>query len=145
MSRRASRSRPERWSSRSKRAPSVQTNNALLVFPAGPIVEETGDLMHSAYLDELRRFDLASLHRVAATGVEGASRWWIDRTRHVALDQRGQTPRPGIGHRNRSQQRLRIRMTRVGKQLGLFCDLDDASEIHHRNAMTDMCDHREIV
>src|SRR3954452_3209623 len=101
--------------------------------------------MHSAYLDEVRRFNLASLHRITAAGAKGASRWWIDRRRHVALDQGRQPLRRGVCQRNRSQQRLRVRMTRVGEQLGLFCDLDDASEIHHRNAMTDMRDDRQIV
>ena len=69
--------------------------------------------MHSAYLDELRRFNLASLHRITAAGVKGASRWWIDRRRHVALNQGRQPFRLGIGQRNRGQQRLRIRMARV--------------------------------
>ena len=36
-------------------------------------------------------------------------------------------------------------MPRIGKQLGLVGDLDDPSEIHHRDAMTDVSDHREIM
>ena len=31
------------------------------------------------------------------------------------------------------------------EQLGLVGDLDDAAEIHHRDAMADMLDHGEIV
>src|SRR3954471_10528078 len=142
MSQRASRSRPERSFLKSKPARSIQANDAVLGWPSGSFVKEAGDLMHSAYLHELRRFNPASLHRITAAGVKGASRWWIDRRRHVALDQGRQAFGRGVCQRNRSQQRLRIWMTRVCEQLGLFGDLDDASEIHHRNAMTDMRDYR---
>src|SRR5436189_6343685 len=110
MSRKASKSRPERSSSKSKRARSIQANDAVLGWPSGSFVKEAGDLMHSAYLDELRRFNLASLHRITAAGVKGASRWWIDRRRHVALDQGGQAFRRGVRQRHRSQQRLRKRI-----------------------------------
>src|SRR5215217_2984371 len=36
-------------------------------------------------------------------------------------------------------------MARVGEQLSLVCKLDDASEIHYRDAMTDMGHHRKIM
>src|SRR3954447_20130503 len=120
MSRKASKSRPERSCSKSKRARSIQANDAVLGRPSGSFVKKTGDLMHSAYLDELRRFNLASLHRITAAGVKGATRWWSVRRRHVALDQGRQAFGRGVCQRNRSQQRLRIWMTRVCEQLGLF-------------------------
>src|SRR5437773_2132987 len=36
-------------------------------------------------------------------------------------------------------------MARVGEQLSLLCKFDDASEIHYRDAVTDVGHHREIM
>ena len=85
----------------------------------------------------------APSHRAA--GVEGAARWRIDRARHVAFDQRLQASCVWDRDRHRGQQRLRIGMPRVGEKLALLGDLDDPAEIHHRDAVADMRDDREIV
>src|SRR5215212_2303893 len=118
-SQRASRSRPERLWSRSNRArsrsnpipnvipeiaadPLASPGNEQLGRPPGTSVEEAGNLMLPPDVDELRRFDLAALHRVMAAGVEGASGRRIDGTRHVAVDHGPQSLLLGIGYRNGS-------------------------------------------
>ena len=50
-----------------------------------------------------------------------------------------------VRHRHREQQRLGVRMQRRGEQRLLVGVFDDAAEIHHRDAVADVLDHREIV
>ena len=50
-----------------------------------------------------------------------------------------------IGHRHRQQQRLGVGMQRLREQRALVGVFDDAAEIHHRDAVADVLDHREIV
>ena len=50
-----------------------------------------------------------------------------------------------VGDRHRRQQRLRVGVQRVGEEFGLVGDLDDAPEIHHRDAVADVLDDREVV
>jgi hypothetical protein len=51
----------------------------------------------------------------------------------------------GIGDRHRLEQRLRVRIQRAAEQRGLVGQLDDAAEVHHRDAVADVLDHREVV
>ena len=51
----------------------------------------------------------------------------------------------GIGHRYRRQQRFGVRMLRMGEQRAARRELDDAAEIHHRDAVADVLDDREVV
>src|SRR3954447_20617089 len=85
-SRKANRSRPGRSWSRLKRARNPLEPDQSLQLPAGALIEEAGDLMLAADLDQRRRFHLAALHRVGATGVKGATGRRVDRTGHVAID-----------------------------------------------------------
>ena len=53
--------------------------------------------------------------------------------------------RGGIGNRHRRQERFGVRMQRACKQRALRRDLHDSAEIHHRDAVADVLDHRQIV
>ena len=79
--------------------------------------------------------------------METAARRRTHRRRHLAGDDLLRTARLDlrVGDRDRRQQRLRIGVQRLGVELGARRDLDDAAEIHHRDAMTDMAHNREIV
>ena len=75
---------------------------------------------HRATVDRrggLRVDGLADVHGVRAPGVVAASRRRIDRTRRITLERRcacGHARVCGSGHRNRRDQRFRVRVTRIG-------------------------------
>src|SRR5437870_8902379 len=75
----------------------------------------------------------AALDRVGTARVEVATRRRIDRARYAFLpfDRR-------VGNRNRQEERLGIGMQRLREQRLLVGIFDDAAEIHHRDAVTDM-------
>src|SRR5262249_60626844 len=73
-----------------------------------------------------RRIDRAG--HLAAYGLEGA----------LGLDGR-------VRHRHRAEQRLCVGMERMIEQLVAFGELDDAAEIHDRDALTKMPYDRQIV
>ncbi len=51
----------------------------------------------------------------------------------------------GIRNRDRRQKRLRIRHRRLAIQILSFRQLDDLSQIHHRDAIRHVLHHREIM
>ena len=51
----------------------------------------------------------------------------------------------GLGHGDRRQQRLRVRMARLREQRALVGELDDPAEVHHGDPRRDELDDREIV
>src|SRR5215470_1883144 len=50
-----------------------------------------------------------------------------------------------VRHRYRRHQPLRVGMLRILHDRSARSDLDDLAEIHHRDAMTDALDHRDVV
>ena len=58
--------------------------------------------------------------RNRTTRVEDAAAWRIQRRGDVALQQDALLVRRRIGHRNRGEQRLRVRVQRRGVEAGLF-------------------------
>jgi hypothetical protein len=50
-----------------------------------------------------------------------------------------------VGHRDRGQQRARVRVARHGIEDVRWTDLHDFAEIHHRDAVADVLDHRQVV
>ena len=113
--------------------------------PSSSFIEETRDLMLRADSRQRRRFEFAAVHHIPTAGVEGASRWRIDRARHIPIDHRLEAFHLGVRYRHRGQQCLRIGMAGAFEQFGLRCDLDNAPEIHHRDAVADMGDDGEIM
>src|SRR5215469_2296191 len=91
-------------------------------------------------------FVAAARHRVRAARVKVAPRRRIDRARHVALQD---YPLAGSGavfwDRYGRQQRLGVGVQRRLEQAGLVSHLDDAAEIHYRDAIADVLDDREVV
>ena len=83
--------------------------------------------------------------RNRAARVKVAAGWWIDRARHVALQHDTFAFDRGIGDRHSGEQRLGVWVQRVGVQIAARGDLDDASKIHHSNAVADVFHHRQIV
>ena len=84
--------------------------------------------------------------RVRAARAEAAARRRRGRVRHVALQHAcARRLSRRVGHRNRREQRLRVRVARRGEQRALVGALDDAAEVHHRDARRDVLDDREIV
>src|SRR5579864_352408 len=80
-----------------------------------------------------------------AAGVEATSARWMDRARHVALENDWAARGAGLGQRDRGEQRLGIGMSGRGEDLPLRRHLDDLAKIHDRHAMGHVLDDREIV
>ena len=91
------------------------------------------------------RLDFAAGDRVRAAGVEVAARGRIDGARHVALQHAFLPLNRRVGHRHGREQRLGVGVLRVLEDRPCVGVLDDAAEIHHRDAVADVLDHREIV
>ena len=106
-----------------------------------------GDVMTGRHLPQLRRFGPTAVEHVRTARVEAAAGRRLDRARHVARkdDARAPDRRVGVGHRHGRQQRFGVGMLRIGKQRAARRELDDAAEIHHRDAMADVLDDREVV
>ena len=97
------------------------------------------------HLAQRRRLDAAALLGVRAARMEVAAGRRVDRRRHVALDHLEPPPLARIGHRHRRQQHARVGMARLQVDLVGVAEFDDATEIHHRDAVGDVLHHREIV
>src|ERR1700749_1846743 len=80
-----------------------------------------------------------------ATRSEAAARWRRNRRRRLADRHAFGRAALGIGHRDRLDQERRIGMRRSGKELLGRAYLAEATEIHHRDAVADGFDHRQIV
>ena len=107
---------------------------------------QAGDMVAGCDLDQGRRRHLAVGHRIGAAGMEMAAGRRLGRARHVALhDPLAHAAPLGIGRGGGRQQRLGVGMQGLGEQGALGRELDDATEIHHRDAMADMAHHGEVV
>ena len=101
--------------------------------------------MSRAIGDEFRHFDAAALDHKGTAGMEAAARGRIERARHLALQDHAGALGLRLGHGDRRQQRAAIGMTGRGEQRLGVRGLDDGAEIHHRDAVGDVLDHREVV
>jgi hypothetical protein len=80
------------------------------------------------------------------SGYGSGIRWRCHRARHVAREHDPLAALGiGIGDRHRSEQRLGVRMQRAAEQRGPVGQLDDAAEVHHRDAVADVLNHREVM
>ncbi len=93
----------------------------------------------------LRRLLAADRLRVVAARVEVAAGRRVGRVGDVALqhDAVGAQPRIGLGHRR--QQRLGVRVPGRREQLLGGRHLHDPADVHHRDAVADVLDHRQVV
>ena len=105
----------------------------------------TGDLVAGAHLAQRRDLALAPCLGVGAARMESAARRRVDRARDIALQQMLFALDPRIGDRDCSQQGLGVRMQRPREQGLLVSIFDDLTEVHDRNAVTDVLDHGKIV
>src|SRR5258708_39495401 len=71
--------------------------------------------------------------------------WWRNRARHLAPQPKALLLYFWIRDRDRRQQRFGIGVLGRRIKLARGRGLDDAAEIHHRNALADMLDHRQVM
>src|ERR1700722_9225898 len=77
--------------------------------------------------------------------VKAASAGWIDRARHVALEDHRVAGGACLRHRYGREQRLGVGMPRRGEDLLPGRQLDDLAEIHHGDTVRHVLDDREIM
>src|SRR5260370_2274707 len=87
----------------------------------------------------------AAIEYVWTAGVEAASAGWMDRARHVALEDNRVADGSGLRHRHGREQSLGVGMPRRGEDLLPSRYLDDLAEIHDRDTVRHVLDDREIV
>src|SRR6185437_4788303 len=131
-------SSPRRTSQATRRSVSVGLIRAL--------PEMAGGAMTGGHRVERRHFDGATLRSKWAARMEMATRRRIEGARDLALGL-GARRNGGAMERvgDRRDQGARVGMARVLEDLLPAALLDDAAEIHHRDAVADMLDHAEVV
>ena len=92
-----------------------------------------------------RPLDPAAVDRVGAARVKVASGRRRQRTWNITLQQLPLPPRMRLRDGNRGEQGAGIGMAWIGEQLIRRRSFDDAAEIHDRDPVRDMFDHRKIV
>ena len=81
-----------------------------------------------------------------APRVEHAPRRLVDRARQVTGQHDALAGfELGIDHRNRRDQRFRVRVPGRGIHVGRRPHLDQLTQIHHADAVGDVVHHREVV
>src|SRR5690242_16696335 len=94
---------------------------------------------------KLRLLAAAALERKRAAGMKTASLGRIDRAWHVAFEDHGSADSVWVGGRHRREQSLGVGMPRACEDLTLRRHLDNLAQIHHRNAVSDVLDDRQIM
>src|ERR1700739_1369142 len=87
----------------------------------------------------------AAIEHERAPGMEAASAGWIDRARHVALQDHRGGHSPGLRYRHSGKQSLGVGMLRRGEDLLPGRHLDDLAEIHDRDTVGHVLDNGQIV
>ena len=90
---------------------------------------------------------MAELLRYGAAIGEAAAFGQVYRVRWIAWDQNAFLAGPfhPVDGGNRREQRLRIGMARRCEQTHAVCMLNDPAHIHHRDAVTHVLHHAEIM
>ena len=81
----------------------------------------------------------ATLPRVRAASPEMAARWRVARTRHVALEDDAPATRGRVGHGDRRQQRLRVRMLRRARTIAACRRIRRCARDTSRRRASAMC------
>src|SRR5690606_12008434 len=109
-------------------------------------IEVTGNAMAGRGLDDRRAFRGADLHRVRAARAEAAARGRVEWTRNLALERRGledgvvvRQPRDG------GEERLRVRVERLGVQALGRSHLDHLAEVHDQHLVAHVLHDVEVV
>ena len=92
-----------------------------------------------------RRLVLASFHTVRAAGMELAPGRGIGGGRDRPLQHDPVHLRRRIGHRDRREQRLGVRMQRVLEDVLGRAVFDETAEVHNAHRVRDMLDDRQVV
>src|SRR6266700_3297509 len=95
--------------------------------------------------DEFRPFGLTARDSDRASGMEWASRWRMQRARHLSAQDDPFALGARHGHRNGGEKCAAVGVPRICEQSVVGSDLDDAAEMHYRNAVGNVLHHREIV
>ena len=101
--------------------------------------------MTGRHFPECRPLGPAARLGDGAARMEVATGGWVDRARHIAGHAMFGARQRRIGQWHGGEQRLGVRVQRAREQRCLVGVFDDAPEIHHRHAMADMFDDREIM
>src|ERR1700726_178101 len=94
---------------------------------------------------KLRFLGPATIEHEWTPCVKAASAGWIDRARHVALEDHRVAGGAWLRHRYGREQRLGVGMPRRGEDLLPGRQLDDLAEIHHGDTVRHVLDDREIM
>lgn len=90
---------------------------------------------------------LALPYSERAARMEAATCRWVNRARDIALEDDPFTPLFNVGIRDRycRKQGLGVGMKRIFVKGFPVCNLHDAAQIHHRNSVANMPNHREVM
>lgn len=96
-------------------------------------------------LREFRRDFTAYRHDLRTTGPEVASRWGIDGTRHVSLENRSFADLVGVGMGDGRKKCSGVGMKRIREEVVFPCKFYYFAKIHDGYAVADVTDDAEIV
>ena len=94
---------------------------------------------------QLGGFPRANIGGDGAARMEGASGRRIERAGHIALQDLPPTLATRFRDRDGGEQRLSIGVLRVAVERIPIGDLHDPAQVHHRNPVADVLDHRQVV
>src|SRR5262245_11416585 len=92
-----------------------------------------------------RRLDPAARTGIGTARMKRTAGRRLERVREREAEARVGYADTGLRREHGVEQRPRVGMARVGENRFAVRGLDDAAEIHDRDARRDMLDHREIV
>ena len=103
--------------------------------------------MAAAVIFEHRHFLLTAFGSIRASGVELASRRWVDRARNVSFQNHPLSCacNDRVRNRNRTHQSLGIRVNRVFVQLIRISELYHVAQIHYADTVRNVPYNRDIV
>src|SRR6516162_6036 len=104
-----------------------------------------GREMACAAMRHLRRLDLATGEGMRAARMEGATFRRIERRGHIPFEHDALSLDTRIRDRRRLDECARVGMFRRIEDVLLSANLDDAAEIHHRDAVGDMLHDAEVM
>src|SRR5881628_861101 len=147
--RRGQRGTPRRLS----RTTSCRWPSAGYLCRGGRRTRRQSDLSREVTLREVARDDfpqlglrrLADFLRIRTARMERASAGQIDRTRQFSLDLRSAALEFRIRHRDRRQERLRVRVQRLRDDFLSDPELDDPAQVHDRDPVRHVPRHPDVV